>query len=196
MNTGILRNKCCILVGIILVTALCLLVVPLLGCQSVQQPLLGVDVIVTVSSSAFHEGEIIPDQYTCTGDNVSPALDRSQPLSGTESLALILEDPDAQRGVFTHWILFNIPAESTDLPEAVPLQERLPDGSLQGKNDTSKTGYTGPCPPAGTPHRYRFTVYPLDTTLDLGSRVSKQLVLDAMSGHILAQGTLTGRYQR
>jgi Raf kinase inhibitor-like YbhB/YbcL family protein len=107
-----------------------------------------------------------------------------------------MDDPDAPVGVFTHWVLFNLPAATTGLPEAVPTQAQLQDGSLQGKNDFGRTGYGGPCPPSGRPHRYQFTLYALDQTLDLKAGASKKQVLDAMQGHILAQGRLTGTYQR
>ena len=107
-----------------------------------------------------------------------------------------MDDPDAPGRVFTHWVLFNLPTDSRELPEAVPVQAQLPDGSLQGKNDFRKNGYGGPCPPPGRPHRYQFTLYALDQLLDLEAGASKQQVIDAMQGHILAWGQLTGIYQR
>jgi len=149
-----------------------------------------------LSSSAFQEGGEIPTKYTCEGQDVSPTLTWGKPPAGTQSLALIVDDPDAPVGVFTHWVLFNLPADSRGLPEAMPTQAQLPDGSLQGKNDFGKIGYGGPCPPPGRPHRYQFTLYALDQTLDLKAGASKKQVLDAMQGHILAQGRLTGTYQR
>ena len=151
---------------------------------------------LAVSSSAFQEGGEIPTKYTCEGQDVSPVLTWSEPPAGTQSFVLIVDDPDAPVGVFTHWVLFNLPADSRGLPEAVPTQNQLPDGSLQGKNDFGKIGYGGPCPPPGRPHRYQFTLYALDQTLDLKAGASKKQVLDAMQGHILAQGRLTGTYQR
>lgn len=152
--------------------------------------------VLSVSSSAFAEGEVIPGRYTCQGQDVSPALTWSEPPAGTQSLALIVDDPDAPVGVFTHWVIFNIPAGSDGLPEAVPVQAELPDGALQGRNDFGRTGYAGPCPPPGRPHRYQFTVYALDSSLDLRAGVSKKEVLDVMQGHVLAQGELSGSYQR
>jgi len=107
-----------------------------------------------------------------------------------------MDDPDAPGGVFTHWVLFNIPSDSRELLEAVPTQAQLPSGALQGKNDFGRVGYGGPCPPPGRPHRYRFTLYALDQALDLKAGASKKQVLDAMPGHILGQGQLTGTYQR
>jgi len=107
-----------------------------------------------------------------------------------------MDDPDAPGGVFTHWVLFNIPSDNRQLPEAVPTQAQLPSGAIQGKNDFRRIGYGGPCPPPGRPHRYRFTLYALNQPVDLKAGVSKKQVLDAMQGHILAQGQLTGTYQR
>ncbi len=151
---------------------------------------------LTVSSSAFQEGDVIPTEYTCEGQDVSPPLAWDEPPAGTQSLVLIVDDPDAPVGVFTHWVLFNIPSNSRDLPEALPTQAQLPSGAQQGKNDFGRLGYGGPCPPPGRPHRYRFTVYALDQPLELTAGASKKQVLDAIQGHILAQGQLTGTYQR
>jgi len=149
-----------------------------------------------VSSSAFQEGGKIPAKYTCEGQDISPAITWGEPPAETQSFALIMDDPDAPGGVFTHWVLFNLPADSRELPEAMPTQAQLPNGSLQGKNDFGKAGYGGPCPPSGRPHRYQFTLYALDQPLDLKAGASKKPVIDAMQGHILAQGRLTGTYQR
>jgi len=151
---------------------------------------------LAMSSSAFQEGSEIPARYTCEEQDVSPALTWEEPPAETQSFALIMDDPDAPGGVFTHWVLFNLPADSRGLSEAVPTQPQLPDGSLQGKNDFGRIGYGGPCPPPGRPHRYQFTLYALDQTLDLKAGASKKQVIDAMQGHILVQGRLTGTYQR
>ncbi len=151
---------------------------------------------LVVSSSAFQEGSEIPTKYTCEGQDVSPALTWSEPSAGAQSFTLIMDDPDAPVGVFTHWVLFNLPVDSRGLPEAMPAQAQLPDGSLQGKNDFGKIGYGGPCPPPGRAHRYQFTLYALDKPLDLKAGASKKQVIDAMQGHILAWGRLTGTYQR
>lgn len=174
----------------------CLIIALLVGCKSEEQLLKEGEMALELSSSAFQEGGEIPTKYTCEGQDVSPTLTWGEPPAGTQSLALIMDDPDAPVGVFTHWVLFNLPADSRGLPEAVPTQAQLPDGSLQGKNDFGKIGYGGPCPPPGRPHRYQFTLYALDQTLDLKAGASKKQVLDAMQGHILAQGRLTGTYQR
>jgi Raf kinase inhibitor-like YbhB/YbcL family protein len=151
---------------------------------------------LTVLSSAFQEGSEIPTRYTCEGKDVSPTLTWEEPPVEAQFFALIMDDPDAPVGVFTHWVLFNLPADSRGVSEAVPTQPQLPDGSLQGKNDFGSIGYGGPCPPSGRPHRYQFTLYALDRTLDLKAGASKKQVIDAMQGHILAQGRLTGTYQR
>ncbi len=152
--------------------------------------------VLPVSSPAFREGDRIPTKYTCEGQDISPLLAWSETPAGTQSFALIVDDPDAPGGVFTHWVLFNIPSDSRELPEAVPAQSQLPSGALQGKNDFGKIGYGGPCPPPGHPHRYQFTLYALDQLLDLKAGASKKQVLEAMQGHILAQGQLTGTFQR
>ena len=152
--------------------------------------------VIPVSSPAFQEGDKVPTKYSCQGQDVSPPLAWGQPPEGTQSLALIMDDPDAPSGVFTHWVIFNIPSDSCEVPEAVPTQAQLPSGALQGKNDFGRIGYGGPCPPPGRPHRYRFTLYTLDCSLDLKAGASKKQVLDAMQGHILGQGQLTGTYQR
>jgi len=152
--------------------------------------------VLAVSSPVFQEGGKIPTKYTCDGQDVSPALSWGEPPADTRSFVLIVDDPDAPGGVFTHWVLLNLPAGSRELPEAVPAKAQLPNGSVQGKNDFGKIGYGGPCPPSGRPHRYRFTLYALDKALDLKAGASKTKVIGAMQGHILAQGQLTGMYQR
>jgi len=153
------------------------------------------EMVLTVSSQAFQEGDTIPTKYTCQGQDVSPPLAWTEPPAGTQSFALIVDDPDAPGGVFTHWVLWNIPPDTKELPEDMPAQAQLPSGVLQGKNDFGKIGYDGPCPPAGR-HRYQFTLYALDQALDLKQGAYKKQVVDAMQGHILAQSRLTGNYQR
>jgi Raf kinase inhibitor-like YbhB/YbcL family protein len=152
--------------------------------------------VLAVSSPAFQEGGKIPTKYTCEGQDVSPAFTWGEPPVETRSFVLIVDDPDAPGGVFTHWVLFNLPVGSRELPEAVAAQAQLPNGSVQGKNDFGRIGYGGPCPPPGRPHRYQFTLYALDQPLDLKAGASKKQVIGAMQGHILAQGQLTGTYQR
>jgi Raf kinase inhibitor-like YbhB/YbcL family protein len=151
---------------------------------------------IELTSTAFQEGQTIPEPYTGDGRNLSPPLRWLDPPAGTKSLALICEDPDAPRGTFTHWVLFNLPAESRELDEGVPPESTLPDGTAQGTNDFGKPGYGGPSPPPGKPHRYVFKLYALDTRLDLGSGATKHQLLETMDGHVLAEGQLVGRYGR
>jgi Raf kinase inhibitor-like YbhB/YbcL family protein len=184
----------------------CRVVVPLIvliftlvmsvGCHLREAPPKEGDMVLSVSSSVFGEEDMIPARYTCQGQDISPPLAWGEVPAGTQSLTLIMDDPDATVGVFTHWVVFNIPAASLGLSEAISAQARLHGGALQGRNDFGRIGYGGPCPPPGRPHRYQFTVYALDSLLDLKAGVDKGQVLDAMQGHILAQGRLTGRYQR
>jgi Raf kinase inhibitor-like YbhB/YbcL family protein len=107
-----------------------------------------------------------------------------------------MDDPDTARGVFTHWVLFDLPAETRSLQESLPKTERLDNGAVQGRNDAGRVGYQGPCPPAGNPHRYRFHLYALDATLGLAPSASKSDVLAAMQGHVLADFELVGLYSR
>ena len=145
---------------------------------------------IQVSSSAFTEGSTIPKKYTCDGENVSPALEWSGIPRGTKSLALIVDDPDAPGSTFVHWVLYDIPAETTGLPEGVT------GAGTQGKSSFGKTGYGGPCPPKGPAHRYFFKLYGLDTTLGLQGGATKADVEKAMQGHVLGQGQVMGKYGR
>jgi Raf kinase inhibitor-like YbhB/YbcL family protein len=149
-----------------------------------------------LTSSAFKEGEPIPARYTCEGENLSPYLTWEGVPDSTVSFALIVEDPDAPVGVFTHWILFNIPSSTSELTEGTGNQVQPAIDALHGKNDMNKKMYGGPCPPSGKPHRYQFTLYALDTTLDLAEGISKKQALAAIEGHVLAQSTLTGTFGR
>jgi Raf kinase inhibitor-like YbhB/YbcL family protein len=149
-----------------------------------------------LTSPALQEGATIPRQYTADGRNVSPPLRWQEPPAGTGSLALICEDPDAPRGTFTHWVVFNLPAESRELGEAVPAEATLPQGAAQGANDFGKVGYGGPKPPPGKPHRYFFKLYALDSRLDLQAGAGKEDLRVAMKGHVLAEGQLMGTYGR
>jgi Raf kinase inhibitor-like YbhB/YbcL family protein len=146
----------------------------------------------TLTCSAFANGELIPKAYTCEGRNISPELHWSEAPANTQSFALIVDDPDAPGGTFTHWILFDVPAD----------RQRLAEGEaaigVAGKNDFGKAGYGGPCPPRGHgPHRYYFTLYALDVpALRLKSGAGRREVEKAMHGHILAQTQYLGRYER
>jgi len=146
-------------------------------------------------SSAFVNGGPIPRKYTCDGEDISPPLQWSDAPVDTQNFALIADDPDAPISPWTHWLLYNLPSESRALPEAVPPDAELPDGSRHGKNSWGRLGYGGPCPPRGT-HRYFFKLYALDTVLELRPAASKEVLLQAMGGHILAQAWLTGLYSR
>ena len=134
----------------------------------------------------------IPVRYSCDGEDVSPPLDWSDPPAGTQSFALIMDDPDAPGGTWDHWILFNIPAEVRNLPEAGSAGEI---GAIFGMNSWGRSDYGGPCPPGGT-HRYFFKLYALDTTLSLDESAGKEQVLAAMEGHILGEAELMGTYSR
>jgi Raf kinase inhibitor-like YbhB/YbcL family protein len=146
---------------------------------------------LTLTSTAFADGKAIPDQYSCWGEGVSPPLQWSGAPAGTKSFALIVDDPDAPSGTYVHWVIYNIPSSSMGLAKAVAPDAKLPDGSLQGANSSRRTGFTSPCPPSGT-HRYYFKLHALDMALDLGSGASKDQLLKAMQGHVLAQGQLMG----
>jgi hypothetical protein len=147
-----------------------------------------------IRSSAFFIGNPIPFKYTCDGDNISPSLQWEDPPEGTQSFALILEDPDAPNKTFTHWILYNLPAECRELPENAT-ESSLPKGAVQGKNDFNQLGFGGPCPPNGT-HRYFFKLFALDQLLDLKSGASKAEFMQAIEGHILDAAEVMGRYTR
>ena len=148
-----------------------------------------------LTSSAFGAGEPIPSPYTCDGKDISPPLQWTDPPEGTQGFALIADDPDAPSGTWVHWVFYNIPADKRALPEAVPPDAELTDGSINGQSSWTRFGYGGPCPPGGT-HRYFFKLYALDTLLELNSGEDKAGVLSAMQGHILAQSELLGTYTR
>ena len=149
-----------------------------------------------LTSSAFKPGEAIPKQHTCDGADTSPPLAWADPPPATKSFALVCDDPDAPVGTWVHWVLYDLPATVRALPTGVASTPALGDGSRQGTNDFKKTGYGGPCPPRGGPHRYFFKLYALDTALGLAPGATKQALLRAMEGHVLAQAELMGRYAR
>jgi len=151
---------------------------------------------LTLTSSSIRSGNI-EKQFTCDGGETSPELAWTAPPAKTQSFALIVIDRDAYFGFgsFTHWLLFNLPAEKREIPEGLPKQAQLPDGSRQGQNDFDKTGYLGPCPPTSV-HRYVFTLYALDSRLNLPAAATKKQLEEALKGHILARGQLIGRYHR
>ncbi|HEX2909765.1 MAG TPA: YbhB/YbcL family Raf kinase inhibitor-like protein [Chloroflexia bacterium] len=151
--------------------------------------------ILSLTSPAFSHGQPIPVRYSCQGQDLSPEFNWGDPPEGTLSLALIVDDPDAPNGNWVHWVLYNLPGQCRGLPEGVPAVPQGPDGSQQGKNSWQKWGYGGPCPPAGT-HRYFFKLYALDTTLSLKQGVTKEQLLKAMQGHVLAHVELMGTYHK
>ncbi len=152
---------------------------------------------LTITSSVFAEGGEIPREYTCEGEDMSPALSWFSIPDGTRSLALIVDDPDAPdpaapKMTYVHWVLYNIPTSASGLSEAVK-PGSLADGTSEGLNDWNRTGYGGPCPPIGR-HRYFHKLYALDTALpDLGSPTKAEL-LTAMEGHVLEEAVLMGTY--
>lgn len=146
---------------------------------------------ITVTSSAFSNGAVIPPRYTCSGEDVSPPISWSGVPDGAQSLALTVIDPDAPGKPFVHWVVFGLPASSSGLTEG-----EAPRGILQGRNDFGSNGYRGPCPPAGAPHHYHFKVYALDTKLSLQSGASEAAFEDAIKGRVIATGELVGTFKR
>ena len=149
-----------------------------------------------LESPAFNKGEYIPSRFSYGSLNHSPPLVWRDVPSGTRSFLIICEDPDAPRGTWLHWLIFNIPPDKRSLEENIPPQPVLPDGSIQIRNDFGKFGYGGPYPPPGKPHRYFFRIFALDTRLNLSPRVTKKEVMRAIKGHILGRAEIYGLYQR
>jgi len=147
-----------------------------------------------ITSPAFRYGEMIPKKFTCDGPDVSPQLAWTGAPVGTKSFALICDDPDSARAPWVHWVIFNLPADLAGLEEDVPKGKELETGGRQGKNDFGRFGYGGPCP--GGLHRYYFKLHALDCMLDLEPGSTKEQLLRAMEGHILAQAELLGKYRR
>ncbi len=152
---------------------------------------------IQLTSPAFKEGQPIPPRYTCKGEDISPALAWDAVPEGTKSLALIMDDPDAPRGIWVHWVLWNLPPDALALPEAIPPNATLDNGAKQGLNDFPVIGYRGPCPPPGKPHRYYFKLCALDAPLGLKEGVARKAdLVAAMKGHVLAEGQLMGTFAR
>ena len=157
------------------------------------------DAEFTITSTSFTEGGPIPSTYTCEGEDVSPPLGWSGIPEDAYSMVLIVDDPDAPdpdapKTTWVHWVLYNISADTSALPEGVESQE-LPSGTLQGLNDWQRTGYGGPCPPTGR-HRYFFKLYALDTVLTGLEEPTKAEVEAAMEGHVIGQAELVGTYEK
>lgn len=148
-----------------------------------------------LTSSVFTEGSMLPSRYTCDGQDISPPVNWKDVPAGTQSLTLISDDPDAPVGTWVHWVVFNIPPGAAGLDENIRPEKEFKNGMRQGNNDWPKIGYGGPCPPAGI-HRYYFKLYAVDTMLDLKPGATKEDVLQAMKGHILAEAQLMGKYKR
>jgi Raf kinase inhibitor-like YbhB/YbcL family protein len=149
-----------------------------------------------LTSAAFQQGAEIPSVFTSDGEDVSPELSWKDAPAATKSFVLIMHDPDAPReGGFTHWVVYNIPAETGHIEQNTPLRDQIPGLGMQGKNDAGRVGYMGPAPPSGT-HRYFLRLFALDTMLDLKPEASHKQVSSAMRGHILAQAELMGTYEK
>jgi Raf kinase inhibitor-like YbhB/YbcL family protein len=152
--------------------------------------------VMTLTSSAFAEGQTIRRSCTTDGADVSPALQWSPAPAGTKSFAVTCRDSDMPRGTFIHWVIYNIPGAASGLPEGLPRQEQLPDGSIQGVNDFQEIGYIGPKPPPARTHNYHFELYALDRMLPVETGVTAVRLHELMKGHFLATARLTGTYRR
>lgn len=148
-----------------------------------------------IKSSAFKNEDMISAKYSCDGQDISPPLQWSGAPADTKSFALISDDPDASVGTWVHWVIFNIPATVGGLPENVSGQKEISGLGKNGKNSWQRLGYGGPCPPSGT-HRYYFKLYALDTLLNLNPGATKEELLKAMKGHVLAEAQIMGKYKR
>ena len=150
---------------------------------------------ILIKSRAFKDGEPIPTEYSCEGLNFSPPLELESITHDAVSIAIICEDPDAPSGIWSHWVIFNLPPKTTELPERVMTRETLENGATQGSNGWGTIGYRGPCPPSGT-HRYYFRIYALDVKLNLPAGVTREELLKALENHVLDEGQIMGTYTR
>jgi Raf kinase inhibitor-like YbhB/YbcL family protein len=146
-----------------------------------------------LTTSSFRESDI-PKKFACDGPDISPPLAWNDPPKGTETFALVMDDPDAPGGTWVHWVIYDLPAAIHELREGVPKDRELSSGTRQGRNDFGKIGYNGPCPPKGTIHRYFFKLYALKSKTNLKPGVSKGELERAMKGRILAQAELVGKF--
>jgi hypothetical protein len=151
---------------------------------------------IVLKTTSFEPGGFIPKRFTCEAADVSPALAWGDPPAGTQSFAIIEDDPDAPSGTFVHWLVYDLPAAYRRLPEALSGNDQMAGGGRQGTNDFSRTGYSGPCPPPGKPHRYFIRLYALDGKLNLRPAATRKELDSAMQGHILGQAELMGRFKR
>jgi Raf kinase inhibitor-like YbhB/YbcL family protein len=149
-----------------------------------------------LTTTAFENGKNIPEKYTCNAQDLSPALSWSEVPEDTQSFVLICEDPTAPLGDWVHWVVYNIPANATTIEEGLAKNSILYDGIAQGMNDFGKIGYNGPCPPAGKPHQYAFTLYAVDTRISVSTRsVTKKDITEALRGHVIEEVRITGSYE-
>lgn len=160
-----------------------------------EPPKKGSKMSMQIASPAFAHAEMIPERYTCKGNDISPPLEWKGAPEGSRSFALIFDDPDAPMGTWVHWVVYDLPAECNKLPEDVPEVNPISGGGVQGTNSWGRIGYGGPCPPSGT-HRYFLRLYALDTVLGLKAGATKAQLLKAMEGHILDECELMGRYAK
>ncbi len=191
-SAGVIRMKAR---GFLVLLLLALLLIP--ACRQKEgsaEPKATEGFVLT--STAFEPGKRIPTRYTCDGEDLSPPLSWKGIPEGTRSLVLVVEDPDAPRGTFVHWIIYDIPPDLPGLPEGVPRQRELENGALQGINDFGVIGYRGPCPPPGKPHRYFFILRALDTVLHLDPGTTRAELEEALKGHVLGETKLMGTYGR
>ena len=180
-----------------------LLAIVLAGCDSgtptpptANTPVLGeYEPSIPFTSAAFVNNQPIPQKHSCDGEDVSPPLQWGDSLPDVKSFAIIMDDPDAPGGTYTHWVVYNLPATSRSLPEGIRPDVEIEGGGLQGRNDGEIMGYSGPCPPGGT-HHYHFKLYALASTVDLPMGAFKSQLEQAMKGNVLAYGELIGTYTR
>jgi len=164
--------------------------------RSVAEPSTpGVTMHLILSTPAFASGQPLPQRYAYQDRNLSPPLQWQGVPPAAQSLALICDDPDAPRGIWVHWVLYDLPPNIASLAENIPKVPVLANGAKQGLNDYQQLGYGGPCPPPGPPHRYFFKLYALDKVTGLPAGATKKDLLQAMTGHVLAQGQWMGTYQ-
>jgi Raf kinase inhibitor-like YbhB/YbcL family protein len=174
--------------GIFLLAVACLA-----GCRAASPPVTPAGQAPLKLTSSSFQGDRIPAKFTCDGAGTSPQFAWNAPPAATASLALLVTDPDAPGGTFVHWILYNLPAATRELPEG---QSQLPSGARQGRNDFGNIGYGGPCPPGKSAHHYVFSLYALDVALNLPQGAALAEIKAAMQGHILAHGELIALYPR
>ncbi len=151
---------------------------------------------LTIQSTAFMANRPIPVAYTCSGDDRSPTLAWNGVPAATQTLALIVRDPDAPMGSYVHWVIYNMPANLTGLPAGLPTTPMLDNGAMQGVSGRGTSGYHGPCPPPGPAHHYHFRLYALDAKLNLAAGANAAEVEQALKGHVLASGDLVGTFAR